>query len=476
MLRQRRVVSKFVEFYGPGLANLPLADRATIGNMSPEYGATCGIFPVDAETLRYLRVHRPPGRAGGARRGVLPRAGPVPRAGRAASRCSPTRSSSTWRPSSRAWPGRAGRRTASPSADAASDFREELRTFVERRGLPGLGHVGGADVPGERPAVEQGRGRLAEAAARAPRRRRAARSARATREGLDHGAVVIAAITSCTNTSNPSVMLGAGLLARKAVEAGLARRPWVKTSLAPGSKVVTEYLERAGLIEPLERLGFSLVGYGCTTCIGNSRAAAGGDLARDRRARPDGLLGAVGQPQLRGAHPPRGQDELPRQPAARAWPTRWRGGWTSTSRASRCRATCAWPTSGRRSARSPTRSSRRSSRTCSARSYGEVFAGDENWNALEVPAGDRYAWDPRVDLRQAPALLRRHGRRAGGGLRPRSPARGRSRCSATASRPTTSRPPARSRRDSPAGRYLRRARRRARATSTPTAHGAATTR
>ncbi len=147
---------------------------------------------------------------------------------------------------------------------------------------------------------------------------------------IEDGAVVIAAITSCTNTSNPSVMVGAGLLAQKAVERGLTRKPWVKTSLAPGSKVVTDYLDRGGLTEPLEQLGFNLVGYGCTTCIGNSgplppevsAAIEAEDLTR--------LLGAVGQPQLRGPDPPRGEDELPRLAAARAWPTRSPAGWTST--------------------------------------------------------------------------------------------------------------------------------------------------
>ena len=133
---------------------------------------------------------------------------------------------------------------------------------------------------------------------------------------LDHGRVVIAAITSCTNTSNPSVMIGAGLLARNAVQRGLKRKPWVKTSLAPGSTVVTDYLDKAGLTEYLNQLEFNLVGYGCTTCIGNSGPAAGGDLGRGREERPGGLRGALGQSQLRGPHQPGRQGELPGQPAA----------------------------------------------------------------------------------------------------------------------------------------------------------------
>ncbi len=230
MLRARGVVGKFVEFFGDGLDDLPLADRATIANMAPEYGATCGFFPVDAETVNYLRLTNRPAetvalveayaRAQGLWRGAdeavytdtleLDLGSIVP---------------------SLAGPKRPQDRVA--MTDMATAFDQALELQGSARG------VGGVAVPG-------------------------------TDYRLDHGAVVIAAITSCTNTSNPAVMLGAGLVARKAAARGLSVKPWVKTSLAPGSKVVTEYLERTGLQDDLDRLGFNLVGYGCTTCIGNS--------------------------------------------------------------------------------------------------------------------------------------------------------------------------------------------------------------
>ena len=313
-LRERGVVGKFVEFFGEGLAGLPLADRATIGNMAPEYGATCGIFPVDAETLRYLEFSgRPPERVElveaycreqglfhdeqSRGRRLLRHAGARPRRGGAVAR----------RAQAPAGPRGARRRSPGLPRRAGRDARRRRRRRASR-----------ATTRRPRRASRRATARRPTAAAPPPKPgHEHAQTAVAERsEGLGHGSVVIAAITSCTNTSNPSVMLGAGLLAKKAVEAGLTRKPWVKTSLAPGSKVVTEYLERAGLIEPLSQLGFDLVGYGCTTCIGNSGPLPGGDLGRDRGARPDRGVGAVGQPQLRGAHPPRGEDELPRLPAA----------------------------------------------------------------------------------------------------------------------------------------------------------------
>ena len=313
MLRQRRVVSKFVEFYGPGLANLPLADRATIGNMSPEYGATCGIFPVDAETLRYLQFT---GRA--AEQVELVEAycraqGLFHEPGAPEPLFSDTLELdlATVEPSL-AGPRRPQDRVA--LSDAASDFREELRTFVSGEAYQGWDMSAALTFPASDPRRARPKAcrrsrcpRTAATASRSP--------ADADGEGLDHGAVVIAAITSCTNTSNPSVMLGAGLLARKAVEAGLTRRPWVKTSLAPGSKVVTDTWSGRGsrAARAARVLARRLRLHDVHRQL---RPAAGGDLARDRRARPHRLLGAVGQPQLRGAHPSRGQDELPRQPAA----------------------------------------------------------------------------------------------------------------------------------------------------------------
>jgi aconitate hydratase len=241
MLRRKGVVEKFVEFYGPGLDGMSLADRATVANMSPEYGATCGFFPIDDETLAYLR------RTGRRSEEVdLVERYCKEQGLFRATRSEPAYSDAleldlgTVEPSL-AGPKRPQDRVA--LSEMKAGFRRSLTAPVKERGF-GLG------------PEEAGRSVAVEIAG--------------TRSRLGHGSVVIAAITSCTNTSNPSVMLGAGLLARKAVARGLRTPPHVKTSLAPGSKVVTEYLRRAGLLADLETLGFHLVGYGCTTCIGNS--------------------------------------------------------------------------------------------------------------------------------------------------------------------------------------------------------------
>ncbi|MDQ3719695.1 MAG: aconitate hydratase AcnA, partial [Actinomycetota bacterium] len=389
MLRERGVVGKFVEFFGEGLANLPLADRATIGNMAPEYGATCGIFPVDAETLRYLEF------SGRSREQVelveayTREQGLFHEAGDDEVEYSDTLELDL----GGVVPSLAGPRRPQdrvPLSSAASSCRRELAALA---GDEEQGHTGQAEsddgsfpasdppsspvdgpVPPPRPADEDGNGAFGEHG-----------------EGLDHGAVVIAAITSCTNTSNPSVMLGAGLLAQKAVAAGLERRPWVKTSLAPGSKVVTEYLERAGLIEPLEQLGFNLVGYGCTTCIGNSgplpeavsQEIAERDLAVcsvlsgnrnfEGRIHPEVKLNYLASPPLCVAYALAGRMDVdllnePLQGDVRLsdiWPSgdEVREAITSAVESDMFR-----------------------------RSYGEVFEGDEDWNALDVPEGHRYVW------------------------------------------------------------------------------------
>ncbi len=228
LLRKTGVVGKFVEFYGRGLDNLPLADRATIANMAPEYGATCGFFPVDAETIAYLRFT-----------GRDPQTVAL-----VESYC---RTQGLWRDANSVEP--LFSQTVALDLGTVVPCLAGPRRPQDRVPLTELRSVASATVPtGEEP-LQLSAGNYGE---------------------LQHGAVVIAAITSCTNTSNPGVMLAAGLLAQKAVAAGLTTRPWVKTSLAPGSKVVTEYLKQAGLSDSLERLGFNLVGYGCTTCIGNS--------------------------------------------------------------------------------------------------------------------------------------------------------------------------------------------------------------
>ncbi|HMA72046.1 MAG TPA: aconitate hydratase AcnA [Xanthobacteraceae bacterium] len=234
MLRKRGVVGKFVEFFGPGLAGLTIADRATLGNMSPEYGATCGFFPIDDDTLQYLRQ--------------------------------------TARPESRvalvaAYAKAQGmyRTKNTPDPTFTEVLKLELRSVEPSLAGPKRpqDRVALKDVKaGFAVAMNQEFGKSAEAGKRVPVDGR--------KHDLGHGDVVIAAITSCTNTSNPTVMVGAGLLARKAVAKGLTVKPWVKTSLAPGSQVVGEYLSKSGLQKDLDKLGFNLVGYGCTTCIGNS--------------------------------------------------------------------------------------------------------------------------------------------------------------------------------------------------------------
>jgi aconitate hydratase len=267
MLRKLGVVGKFVEFYGSGIGELPLADRATIGNMAPEYGATCGIFPVDRETLRYLEL------TGRSREQIQLVEAYFKEQGLFHSIDSPeseytqtiSLDLSTVEPSV-AGPKRPQDRVL--LSQAGSEFRKHLPSLLgpnagsskERHVMRWEGEGGhpsenggvmGTPEPGSPGSIKERFGVKIE-------------------HYLDHGSIVIAAITSCTNTSNPSVMIAAGLLAKKAVEKGLKVPPWVKTSLAPGSRVVTEYYERAGLLKSLDQLRFNVVGYGCTTCIGNS--------------------------------------------------------------------------------------------------------------------------------------------------------------------------------------------------------------
>jgi aconitate hydratase len=410
LLRQRGVVGMFVEFYGAGLAGLPIADRATIGNMSPEFGSTCAIFPMDAETLRYLELSgRAPEQV--ARVEAYARAQGLWHDEQSEE---PTFSDTieldlgTVEPSL-AGPKRPQDRVALSDAQAA--FRRALDDYLPSDGEQVDPHdeaeaesfpasdppANGA--PGHKPSspVESPQPRQPAATAFDPRRSPVRVEGDGASFELDHGHVVIAAITSCTNTSNPSVMIGAGILARNAVARGLLSKPWVKTSLAPGSKVVTEYLDRAGLTEPLERLGFNLVGYGCTTCIGNSgplseeisQAVSDGDLAVvsvlsgnrnfEGRINPDVKMNYLASPPLCVAYAltgtmdidligePLGQDEDGENVYLKdIWPSEHEIAQTigEAVRADMFR-----------------------------KSYGEVFAGDERWNGLEVPAGERFAWD-----------------------------------------------------------------------------------
>src|ERR1051326_6119480 len=260
MLRKEGVVGKFVEYFGPGLHKLALADRATIGNMSPEYGATCGIFPVDQETLNYLRL------SGRTEEQIALVEAYCKEQGMSHTKDTPEATYSTVL--------NLDLGSVEPSVAGPKRPQDRVRLFSIgesfRQALPTLVRPGSKAVEKQigRFEGEGGQTVVGGEALNAPAAEKPV--AVDLSKALDHGSVVIAAITSCTNTSNPSVMLGAGLLAKKAVEKGLETKPWVKTSLAPGSKAVTEYYERAGLTPYLEKLRFNLVGYGCTTCIGNS--------------------------------------------------------------------------------------------------------------------------------------------------------------------------------------------------------------
>jgi aconitate hydratase len=263
-LRKLGVVGKFVEFYGPGIAELPLADRATIGNMAPEYGATCGIFPVDAETLRYLRLTGRSEDQINLVEAYYKEQGLFHTAGAPEAEYTQTLSLDL----SDVEPSVAGPKRPQDRVllkDAASSFAQQLPTLLAPTAKP----------LGSRTATAWQRQSVTDTAIaeNAPVHVTTTVKERFGVDPdpyLDHGSVVIAAITSCTNTSNPSVMIAAGLLAKKAVERGLTVPPWVKTSLAPGSRVVTDYYQKAGLLPYLEKLRFNVVGYGCTTCIGNS--------------------------------------------------------------------------------------------------------------------------------------------------------------------------------------------------------------
>ncbi|MPZ26283.1 MAG: aconitate hydratase AcnA [Micromonosporaceae bacterium] len=408
LLRQHGVVGKFVEFYGSGVAAVPVANRATIGNMSPEYGSTVAIFPVDAETIRYLRMTgRDPHQlalveAYAKRQGLWhdPAAEP-------AYSTHLSLDLSTVEPSL-AGPRRPQDRV--PLSNAKALFRGALSTLVNP---DGGGQTGSADESSDEsfPASDSPAYGHPDDPADAPRDlASAARGANGrpsapvlvdTADGnqfeLDHGAVVIAAITSCTNTSNPQVMIGAALLARNAVEKGLSRKPWVKTSLAPGSKVVMNYYDRAGLTPYLEKLGFHLVGYGCTTCIGNSgplaeeisAAVAERDLAVvsvlsgnrnfEGRINPDVRMNYLASPPLVVAYALAGTMDIdlatePLGTGADGRPVHLRDIWPSSAEIQDVIASAI-------------------ASDMFTRDYADVFAGDERWRSLPTPSGDIFTWD-----------------------------------------------------------------------------------
>jgi aconitate hydratase len=421
MLRKHGVVGKFVEFYGPGVANVPLADRATIGNMSPEYGSTCAIFPVDDETLSYLRLTgRPAGtvalvEAYAKEQGLWHDPASEPRFSETLEL-----DLSTVEPSL-AGPKRPQDRV--PLAKAKPMFRTSLGDYTSTEvraaqtspGVPaqdnppsaqhhGVDEVSAESFPASDPGlpepdVESDKPvsvNVGDVSDR-PSHPTPVTLAAGDHVELDHGAVAIAAITSCTNTSNPYVMVGAGLLAKNAVEKGLSAKPWVKTTLAPGSKVVTDYYEKAGLTPYLDKLGFQTVGYGCTTCIGNSGplptevsdAVQSGDLAVvsvlsgnrnfEGRINPDVKMNYLASPPLVVAYALAGTMDVdltsePLGTGKDGEPVHLADIWPSPQDVSRIVGEAI-------------------NGEMYAASYADVFAGDARWQAIEVPAGETFSWD-----------------------------------------------------------------------------------
>jgi aconitate hydratase len=400
LLRKHGVVGKFVEFHGDGVAAVPVANRATIGNMSPEFGSTCAIFPIDDETLTYLRLtgrsqaqialveayakeqglwHDPGRELVFSEELELDLATVVP---------------------SIAGPKRPQDRVA--LTDAKTSFRAVLGNYVAdpepNNGVadtfPTSDPV--ADQPGDT-AADEDPGEPAQEGHPLHSTPTPVTMADGTEVTIDHGSVVIAAITSCTNTSNPSVMVGAALLAKKAVEAGLSSKPWVKTTLAPGSKVVMDYYERAGLVPYLDKLGFNLVGYGCTTCIGNSgplpeeisQAVNDSDLAVvsvlsgnrnfEGRINPDVKMNYLASPPLVVAYALTGSmdTDMVNEPLGTGrdgQPVYLRDIWPS-------------PTEIAEIVRDAVAAEMFS------RDYADVFEGDDRWRGLDVPSDDTFVWD-----------------------------------------------------------------------------------
>jgi aconitate hydratase len=386
MLRKKGVVGKFVEFYGSGLSNLGVADRVTIGNMSPEYGSTCAIFPIDEQTLQYLRLtgrraeHVALVEAYAKAQGMF-RTDATP---------DPHFSDTLELDLESVIPSMAGPRRPQDRvalSDVKASFEAAMREWVEARDAKPAS--GAAGMESEGPVATA----IPETAA------------------VADGAVVIAAITSCTNTSNPSVMIGAGLLARNAVQKGLARKPWVKTSLAPGSKVVTDYLAKSGLQKYLDDLGFNLVGYGCTTCIGNS-----GPLPPDVAesvAEHDSIVAAVlsGNRNFEGRiHPQVRANYLASPPLVVAYALAGRIdidlttepiGTDVEGKAVYLRDL--WPPN----AEIECVIAQAVGDEMFKSTYREVFRGDDHWAKLEVPKGDRYAWDSASEYVKKPPYFER---------------------------------------------------------------------
>jgi len=371
-LRKRGVVGKFVEFYGPGLAHLTIADRATLGNMCPEYGATVAIFPIDEMTLEYLRL-----------------------TGRDAKQIALVEAYARAQGMFRS--------DATPDAVYSETIDLDLGTVV-----PSLA---GPRRPQDRVSLSNAKQSFAGAVAELKKgiKSSGGGSAVATATQLEHGSVVIAAITSCTNTSNPSVMIAAGLVAKRAVEKGLTRKPWVKTSLAPGSKVVTEYLKKAGLDTYLDRIGFNLVGYGCTTCIGNSgplpeevsaeilerglvvASVLSGNRNFEGRIQQEVRANYLASPPLVVAYALAGSMNIdittePLGTGKDGKPVYLKDVWPSQKEIQA--ALLASVTSEQY-----------------RKQYASVFDGDDRWKTLPVPTGDRFAWEGESTYIRKPPFL-----------------------------------------------------------------------
>lgn len=404
MLRQHGVVGKFVEFYGPGVSALPLANRATIGNMSPEFGSTIAVFPIDEETVKYLELT---GRS--AEQLALVEAYAKAQGLWHDPDAEPRYSEKLELDLATVVPSIAGPKRPQDRiqvTDAKESFRNSLKDYVEGEEENGYDESVAETFPASDPATSNGHGEAAPPSdhlSAAPRDGGRPSSPvevtleDGTRFTLDHGAVTIAAITSCTNTSNPSVMIGAALLAKKAVEKGLQRKPWVKTTLAPGSKVVSDYYEKSGLTPYLDKLGFNLVGYGCTTCIGNSGplipevsaavnekdlsvvSVLSGNRNFEGRINPDVKMNYLASPPLVVAYAlagsmdvdlfndPLGQDQDGNDVFLKdVWPA-----------PSEVEEVIAGAINSE----------------MFGDSYEDVFAGDEQWRSLPTPEGKTFEWD-----------------------------------------------------------------------------------
>jgi aconitate hydratase len=404
LLRRTRVVGKFVEFYGPGVANVPLATRATIGNMSPEYGSTCAIFPIDSETLTYLRLTGRPERQIRLVEAYAKEQGLWHEPEHEADYSQTIELDLATVEPSIAGPKRPQDRI--PLASAQHAFRcllaGEPQPIAVQGGLddasaesfPASDPISiSRRLPGHAPPTH-----VCEQSHTWPTDPVPVTFGDGDTATIDHGHVVIAAITSCTNTSNPTVMVGAGLLAKKAVERGLTSKPWVKTTLAPGSRVVTDYYDRAGLTPYLQQLGFDLVGYGCTTCIGNSGplipavsaavtehdltvcSVLSGNRNFEGRIHSDCKMNFLTSPPLVIAYALAGtmHSDLLRQPLGQdrdGTPVYLRDIWPTTAEIKEVVDACV------------------EARMFTA-GYADIFAGDENWRGMQMSNSEMFSWDP----------------------------------------------------------------------------------